>query len=346
LTVRVAVVGAGYMGSAHARVVSRIADENPSLVSLKYIVDIDFERARRVAARYGGKPLKSVEEMGEVDLAIIATPTETHRKVFESLLGKASAVLVEKPIAQNLEDSIAVVEEAARHGVKLYVGHIERFNPAVRALHTRIARGELGDVLTIVARRVGPFAPRAQNTDVVYDLGIHEVDNALVIYGSRPERVRSYTLGGLVSKLTDYALIILGYPAGFASIEVNRITQFKQRMLYLTTRTSTAYLDYMSQTLRIRRGYEEANVLFKREEPLYLEDTAVVLDVAGEKQLVVDGLQGLLGIYICELALESRVKGRDLAFEEHPAYGSVSDMLTEGERRLKEYREGVASLPP
>ncbi|WP_228546809.1 Gfo/Idh/MocA family protein [Hyperthermus butylicus] len=339
---RVAVVGAGYMGTAHARVLARIADEHPGLVELAYVVDVDPERARRVAARYGGKPVQSVRGMGEVDLAIVSTPTETHLAVFRELLGKTRAVLVEKPMASSLSEAVEMLTLAREHGVWLAVGHIERFNPAVRALHERVARRELGDILTIVARRVGPFAPRAQNTDVVYDLGVHEVDNALVVYRGLPETVRSYTLGGLVSRLTDYALIILGYGEGFASIEVNRITPFKQRMLYLTTRAAVAYLDYMEQVLRIHRGHEEATVVIRREEPLYLEDLAVVSRFASGEEPDVDGYQGFLALYVCELALESRLQRRDIDARDNKLYSHYQDLVEEGLRRLKAYTDKLA----
>ncbi len=341
MTVRVAVIGAGYMGSAHARVVRRIGEEYPGLVELAYVVDIDEARARRVAARYGGRPLRTPREMDEVDLAIIATPTETHYTVFREVLGKAAAVLVEKPISTDFPSSAEMVELARSHGITVAVGHVERFNPAVRELHRRSLSGEFGEILTAVARRVGPFAPRAQNTDVVFDLGVHEIDNALVLFGSAPEKVRSYTLEGLVSKLTDYAIIVLRYGGGFANIEVNRITYFKERKLYLTTRYSTVQLDYLAQTLRVHREREEVNVRVAREEPLYLEDLSVVESLERGREPDVDGFQGLLAVYVCQLALESRVRDRDVGFEDTEVYSSYSDLIREGLTRLRAYRERV-----
>jgi UDP-N-acetylglucosamine 3-dehydrogenase len=338
MSVRVAVVGAGYMGSAHARVINRIAEEHPGSVELGYVVDIDYARAKRVAARYGAKPLSDVKELGSVDLAIIAVPTKYHFKVFEQLVEQGVAgFLVEKPMTSSLEEAAKMLDIAEKKKLWLTVGHIERFNPAVRELHRRIAQKEIDGILTLVARRVGPFAPRAQNVDVVYDLGVHEIDNALIVYGSLPKTIRSYTLEGLVTKLTDYALIILGYEEGYASIEVNRITAFKQRELYLTTRRGTIYLNYLKQELRIHRGKEEVNVLIDKEEPLYLEDLSAIETYANGKQPLVDGYQGFLALYFCELALMSRMKGSEIDVSSNELYHRFGEVIEKGMESLRGY---------
>ncbi len=335
---RVAVIGTGYMGSAHARVISRIAEEYPGLVELGYVVDVVEERARRVAARYGGEPLRSVEELEEVDLAIVATPTSTHRKVFESLLGRVEGgVLVEKPVALSVEEAAEMIEAAESHGIQLFAGHIERYNPAVRILHQRLERGLLGKVLTIVAKRVGPFTPRVKDTDVVFDLAVHEIDNVLAISGSLPSTVRAYALSGLVSGLDDYALIVLGYSRGFAGIEVNRVTPFKQRELFITTDKAVVKLNYMEQVLRVYREDEETNILVKREEPLYLEDLSIVQALLGEDRAVVDGYQAFLATLLCELARESQRRGRDVYVEETSYYDTYRDLVEKGLRSLGDY---------
>ena len=339
--VRVAVIGAGYMGSAHARVLRRVAVEHPGLVELSYIVDVDLARARRVAARYGGTPLGGVEELpaGSVDLAVVAVPTRYHLQVFRQLLGRGvRGFLVEKPLAATLGEAVELVEEARSHGAWVAVGHVERFNPAVMALHRLAARGFLGGLTTYSARRVGPFAPRAGDTDVVYDLGVHEVDNALALMGGLPETARAYTLRHLVTSLNDYALIVLGFGSAYASAEVNRLTPFKQRILHVTGRLGVAVLDYMAQSLTIYRSEGETRAHVEREEPLYLEDLHVVHAYSGGVRPAVDLYQGLAAMLACAAALEAASRGRDVALEELEAYHVASDLAREAVGGYERYR--------
>jgi len=302
----------------------------PGLVELSYIVDIDIAKAKLLSARYGGKPLRSVEEISynSVDLAIVAVPTRLHLDVTTTLLGKGvRGVLIEKPIATDLAEAIKLVEHIEALGVWASVGHVERFNPAIWSLHRLVASNILGDVLTIVARRVGPFAPRAGDTDVVYDLGVHEVDNALALMRSIPESIRAYTLQSIVTDLNDYALIILGFHNGFASLEVNRITPFKQRMLYITGSYATAYLDYMSQELRIYTMVEESIVRTNREEPLYLEDLSFILSFVEDREPLVDIYQGFAAMLVCGVALDSARRGSDIALRDTEVYASYKDYI-------------------
>ncbi|ALL01984.1 dehydrogenase-related protein [Pyrodictium delaneyi] len=348
MTVRVAVVGAGYMGSAHARVVRRIAGEYPGLVELAYIVDVDLERARLAAARYGGEPLRSVRDIprGGADFAIVAVPTRHHLRVVLELLDRGvGGLLVEKPLTADIEEAIRLVERVEEAGVWASVGHVERFNPAVWSLHRLAARGRLGDILTIAARRVGPFAPRAGDTDVVYDLGVHEVDNALALTGSLPETVRAYTLRSIVTDLNDYALMVLGFRGGFASLEVNRITPFKQRVLYLTGSRGVAYLDYMGQELRVYTPEEESLIRVAREEPLYLEDLVLLASFAHGREPLVDIYQGFAAMLVCAAVLASARLGGELALDEYDVYQGYRGYVEKSLRGYMRYREAVGDEP-
>lgn len=346
MAVRVAVVGAGYMGSAHARVISRIASDYPGLVKLSYIVDVDAGRARLAAARYGGRPLSSVGELprGDVDFAVVAVPTRHHLRVFLELLERGvEGFLVEKPVAADAGEAVRLVELAEEAGVWVGVGHVERFNPAVVALHRLLSEGRLGDVLTVTARRVGPFAPRAGDTDVMYDLGVHEVDNALATMVELPEVVRAYTLRNIVTDLNDYSLAVLGFYTGFASLEVNRITPYKQRILHLTGSRAVAYLDYMDQELRVYAPGEESLVHVAREEPLYLEDLGFVYLFSRREAPLVDIYQGLAAMLVCAAALESAREGREKSLDEFDVYQRYRDRVKKAVSGYRRYREVISS---
>ena len=346
--VRVAVVGAGYMGSAHARVIRRISNEYPGLAELAYVIDIDEHRAANVAGKYGGKAINSIDKLPDeaVDFAVIATVTSLHFAAVRQLAEKGvKGFLVEKPMTRNLEEAISLIDLEKEYNLWVTVGHIERFNPAVAALHRRVATGSFGDILTLVARRVGPFAARVKDTDVVYDLAIHEIDNALLIYRLLPYTVKSYTLGGIVSNLTDYALAVLGYDNSFASIEVNRATPFKQRILYLTARKGVVFLDYMKQELRFHSSDEETIIHINREEPLYLEDLAAPRNFADGNKPPVDTRQAFIALYICEKILDSTKHSREIVLDKEDDFKTYNSILEEGVKNYNLYMNGLAATP-
>ncbi|MET1101292.1 MAG: Gfo/Idh/MocA family oxidoreductase [Pyrodictiaceae archaeon] len=344
MVIRAAIVGAGYMGTAHARIINRIASENPSLVELDYVIDKDISRARRVAAIYGGKPLASISDLprGSVDLAFVAVPTRLHLEVFHQLASRdISAFFIEKPLAASIEEAENILRVAEENSLWVSAGHVERFNPAVIALHKLVAEGRLGKLFTLVSRRVGPFAPRAGDTDVVYDLGVHEIDNVLALLARIPDYIKAYTIGSIVSDLNDYALLVMRFEKTFASIEVNRITPFKQRILYITGSKAVAFLDYRSQDLYVYTPWEESKILFKREEPLYLEDLSVIESLAKKEAPVVDVYQGFTPILLGALGLEHG--GEKQYLEKILAnYQDYLDKALKGYRRYRVYVEKVS----
>ncbi len=333
-TVRVAIVGAGFMGRAHARVLKRISEELPGSIELSYVVDTFYDNALLASKKFGGKPVRSVRdiERNTVDFAVIAVPTSLHMQVFEDLVSKGvNGFLIEKPLTNTTSTSTRLADIAEDMNLWVSVGHIERFNPAVQSFHRRLSRGELGKVLTYLARRVGPYTPRVADVDVVYDLGVHETDNVLTVFQNLPARVRSYTIKGLVSGLTDHSFGIFSFPGrGFASIEVNRITPFKLRIMYLTTTKGVVFLDYMKQELKLYRGDEEISVNIKREEPLYLEDLETIKRYMEKKDPPVDVYQAIASVYLCDKILESTELDKEIVLEDSLDFQDLKDYLNKG----------------
>ncbi len=344
----IVVVGAGYMGEAHARVISKIARENPELLELRYVVDVDENRAKKVSTKYGGTPLKSVSmiPVGDADFAVISTPTNTHYNVFLSLIERGlRGFLIEKPMVTGFSEALKIIDRVGRDKLCFSVGHTERFNPAVIFLNKKIIEGKIGKPLTYIARRVGPFTPRAKDVDVILDLGIHEVDHSLMLYSSIPLRLEAYTLHSLVSETNDYALIISGYDVGYTSIEVNRITPYKQRMAYITGDRGAAYLDYMLQESKLYVGNEEISLIFKKEEPLYIQDYTAIERFIRKQKPLVSVLQAALGIFVCEKSIWSARTGSPLNVEKDDVYNSYKEVLKEGIRDYSVYRDYLLSYP-
>ena len=177
---RVSVVGAGLMGRIHARVVA----EHPQ-TQLADVVDSSPD-AERVAWDRRARWLRDLDELlaGPLpDAAIVSVPTSEHAAVALPLLEAGVPVLVEKPIAAEVEEARALIDAARAAGVALAVGHVERFNPAVRALEERLRDGALGRVFQFHARRLSPFPQRIGDTGVAHDLATHDLESsaALVI---------------------------------------------------------------------------------------------------------------------------------------------------------------------
>src|SRR5438094_8472461 len=131
---RVGCVGVGHIGSNHARLYSEIRS-----AEFTAVYDVDPISNRTVAIKFGPAPAKSLDEfIGLVDAASVATPTNTHYEIARSLLAKGKHVLVEKPITDNTEHAAELPDLAARNDLIVQVGHVERFNPVLRALETNL----------------------------------------------------------------------------------------------------------------------------------------------------------------------------------------------------------------
>ncbi len=242
--VRAAVVGAGHMGQYHTLVYAELWD-----VDLVGVVDIDFERARRVAAQYDTLAFSDHRELiGRVDVASVSVPTEAHFAVAKDLLEAGVSVLVEKPMTPTLEEARELFRIARASAAVLHVGHVERFNGAVQEVRNIVDRPIL-----IESRRLGPFVPRVQKDTVVMDLMIHDIDIVLGLVDYEPRRV--VALGSSMhSDVADVANVQIQFGSGtLAIITASRATEQKIRTLAITQPDAYIVLDYADQDIRIHR---------------------------------------------------------------------------------------------
>ena len=187
-TIRTAVIGVGAMGRNHARVYADLPG-----VDLVGVADTDMKAATSVAEKFGAQPYDDFERMLDElrpDAVTIAVPTVQHCRVSLPVIERGIHLMIEKPIAFSLEEGEQIIARVAQRRVKLMIGHIERFNPAVTALKTQLAAGALGRVFQIDARRQGPFPVRIVDVGVVIDLAVHDLDIMRYITGA--EVVRAY----------------------------------------------------------------------------------------------------------------------------------------------------------
>ena len=294
--IRAVVVGVGSMGRNHARVLSAMED-----VELVGVVDSAEGSAAAVAKATGTVAFTDLESLPEVDFAVVAVPTVAHMPVAETLIQRGVSVLVEKPLAPLPEDADRLVDLAARHGVLLATGHIERFNPVVSAL-TRLVR----EPRLMQFSRLSPYTPRIRES-IVFDLMVHDLDLACLFAGGRPQHVSA---GGVVvlSDTLDAASAVLTFSNGcVASVTSSRITQDKVRRISISETERFFDADCLRQELSVKRetrgeftagaGYQQASVveipyLDRRAEPLALELRNVIDAIRGSAELQVDGSAG------------------------------------------------------
>ena len=294
--VRAGVIGVGIMGERHARLYSQL----PS-AQLVGVYDPDLTRALAVAARWDTRAFTSVERLlREVDAVSIASSTPTHASLASAALDRGVHLLVEKPLADNLDDARLLAARAARRpALRVQVGHIERFNPVVRELQ-RLLRGEHLQAVTM--QRLSPFDGRCLDSDIVHDLMIHDLDLARAFCGDGLELIAA-SGGRVYSPSTDQAMAQLRSPQGTRlTLHASRVASRKVRAITVLTERSAIEADLLGKTISItpridsgQAGEIEA-VAVPSDEPLRLELQSFLETILWRGRPVVgieDGLQAL-----------------------------------------------------
>jgi len=244
--VRIALIGAGLMGSLHARVISQSRDAD-----LTCIVDPNEKVGAVVAERFGSRWVPKLDDLGPFDAVVVSTPTPTHRDWALEALAAGKPVLVEKPLTENFGDTTALVEEARRRGVPMTCGLLERFNPAVMT-----ALDIVEEPIHITTVRHSPFVPRI-STGVAYDLLIHDIDLVLRLAAGPPaELMASFGYNHPKSEPgeEDVAEASLRFSDGLlAGLSASRISQRKQRTIEIAELERLIELDLVRQDVTVYR---------------------------------------------------------------------------------------------
>jgi len=246
---RAGVVGLGMMGRNHVRV----WDEAVEGVDLVAVADPDHGAVARATAgrrtRGFDDPARMLAEE-ELDLVSIVAPTSLHLPVTLTALRAGANVLVEKPIAATRDEALEMIAAAGAAGRMLTVGHIERFNPAIRELRRRLADGELGRVFQVHATRLGPFPARIRDVGVVVDLAPHDLDVMRFLIGSEPIRIYAETEQRIHTEHEDLFNGTVKFANGVIGIlDINWLTPTKRRTLTVTGERGMYVADYIAQDL-------------------------------------------------------------------------------------------------
>lgn len=307
--IRTGVIGVGAMGRHHARLYHDL--EAADLVG---VADNNEKTAQEVAAAYDTEAFTDCEQLlrKDLDAVSIAVPTSLHKEIAGKAAQYGVHMLIEKPIADSLSGADAIIEAARRADLKLMVGHIERFNPVILKLKELIAKGELGEILSISCRRVGPNPVRIRDVGIIIDLAVHDIDAISYLYGRRALNI--YAVAGNSFHIEeDYASIILQYEdrkAGF--VETNWLTPHKIRKITVTGTDGVAHADYLAQTLELWQGGSVEEVRIEKREPLRNELEHFLYAVANGEAPSPSGEEGKYALHVALAAIQSYKSGKNI----------------------------------
>lgn len=297
--VKVGIIGVGYLGMQHARIISYLEE-----AELKAVADMDFKRALEIGNRHGVNYYQNYEDMlDEIDVGIVATPTSEHFHISMNLLKHGKPVLVEKPITETIEQAEQLVDMAKTNGLVLQVGHLERFNPAVEAVENMIS-----DPKFIEVQRLGSFSARSLDVDVVLDLMIHDLDIILALIKDEVNVIRASGIHVLSEKI-DIANARLEFRGGcVATLTASRVHQGKVRKLRIFEPTSYYSIDYIDQEVKVfplsGRQTDIKTLKIKKEEPLKKELENFLRCQAGGKGGKVSGEEALRALRLAYAVLK------------------------------------------
>lgn len=284
MTLRAALIGAGMMGKNHARVLS-------SLEGVDFVALVD-ELGDPHGVRGGAVVLNNLEELLSLDIhfAVVATPTTTHEDIATLLFDSGIHTFIEKPVSTDAPAAQRILESCQKSGLLGAVGHIERFNPAIRELKNRLVDGKIGDVFQIATRRQGSFPARIGDVGVAKDLATHDIDLTMWVSHSDYSHVFAQSAHRSGREHEDMVSVSGRLVNGvIVNHVVNWLSPMKERVVVVTGDKGTFVADTLTGDLTLHengafpvdwesfatfRGVTEGNVTrfaYPKKEPLRLE---------------------------------------------------------------------------
>lgn len=309
--VRCAVVGVGYLGRFHAQKYKLIDD-----AVLVGVSDASPERAKIVADELGVPTFTDYRDLkGKVDAVTVAASTQSHYEITKFFLENGVHVNVEKPMTVTIEEGEEIVRIAKEKGLKLQVGHVERFNPALQS-----AKEKLQTPLFIECHRLAPFKPRGVDVDVVLDLMIHDIDVILSLVKS-PVKSISAVGAPVLTGIADIANVRIEFESGtIANVTASRVSQSSTRKFRVFQKTQYLSIDFgtgeVNLTTKVPGEWTADNLPLELEswslekgDALLAETKAFVHAVKTGEPVVVSGEDGLIALRLAS-EIQKEVYGR------------------------------------
>ena len=313
--IKVAVIGIGNMGYHHAR-----NYHNMKNVCLVAVVDSNSEVGNKVAKEFNCEfynDHKKMLRLSNPDAVSVVVPTKLHKQIALDVIAEKKHLIIEKPIASTLEEGLEIINAAKITNIKLMIGHIERFNPAMLKIRSLIENNKLGEIVTLSTRRVGLPPPQIKDANVIINLAIHDIDIFSFLLGESPIKIYATTGCALTLNRYDHAELLIKYSSDAVGlIQVNWITPIKIRTLSVTGSKGYADLDYISQKLELycsnyTREYDDfgdfvtkfgktdiLEIDVQREEPLKKELESFIESIYEDKEPLVSGEIGFSALKV------------------------------------------------
>jgi predicted dehydrogenase len=306
MTTRIGVIGTGYLGRLHARVLSEMPEAR-----VVGFVDSSDAVALEVTTTLGLRRFDSVGTLArEIECAVVATPTTTHFAIARELIEAGCDVMVEKPVTAEIDEGQRLAELAEKRNRILQVGHVERYNPAIAAVAPL-----LHDVRYLEAERLGVFVGRSLDIDVLLDLMIHDLNLVLSLLNSRVIEVRAVGVPVLTEKV-DITNVRLELENGaVANLTASRVSQERVRKVRFFS--SEAYISVDTKEQEVKgfrlgnRAIEPMNVEVEKKEPLRAELESFLQCVRDRTPPLVSGHDGVAAVALAKdvaAAIEKSMK--------------------------------------
>ena len=315
MKLKIGVVGVGFWGSNHVRVLRELES-----VEMKAVCDIDLEKAKNVAKKFGvPKYYQNLDDMlnrEELDAVTVCTPSVSHAEIAVRILESGLNVFVEKPLASNPDGCLRIIDAAKSNSRLVMTGFIERFNPAVSKAIELLKAGEIGEVIMSHARRIGWWPQRIGDVGVVKDTAIHDIDLTRYIFGQEPAGV--YARGGsLRHRFEDHvqAMMIFEDESRVAFIEANWLTPRKKREMLITGNEGVISIQFLTQVISLEKADVVIEPILKWKEPLRIELNHFIESLLNRKKPLVDAIDGTKAVIIAESILESMKKNRPIEID-------------------------------
>ncbi|MBO2545671.1 Gfo/Idh/MocA family oxidoreductase [Salegentibacter sp. BDJ18] len=269
---KVGVLGAGHLGKIHLKLLNQ--SEKYELVGF---YDANSENAEKISAEFGYKKFDTIEELiAAVDVVDVVTPTLSHFEVAKKTITAGKHLFIEKPITNTFAEAEELIALAKKHGVKGQVGHVERFNPAFRAVASRIE-----NPMFIEAHRLAEFNPRGTDVPVVLDLMIHDIDAVLSVVKSKVKNINASGVS-VISDTPDIANARIEFENGcVANLTASRISMKNMRKSRFFQRDAYISVDFLEK---------KCEVVKMKDAPEKEDDYAMILQNAEgvKKQIYFD----------------------------------------------------------
>jgi predicted dehydrogenase len=321
-TLRAGLIGLGSMGRHHARLLRQM--DGVELVAVADAVGDAYGVAGNLSL---GRDVEHLIAAG-IDMAVVAVPTAEHERVGLALAEAGVHVMVEKPIAENSAAGLRLAEAFESAGLVGAVGHIERFNPALQEMRSRIEEGQLGETYQISTQRQGPFPGRIADVGVIKDLATHDIDLTAWVSQSDYVSVSAQTAHRSGRPHEDMVAatgilengVITSHLVNWLSPMKVRTTTVTGEKGALVADTASADLTFFAngtiltewESITSFRGVTEGDIVryaLAKREPLLVEHEAFRDAVLGRENRVVTMRQGLRTLEVAEAALESARTG-------------------------------------